>query len=1003
MYRVIFLIVFLVSGLQRIYGQINEAELVNFTQKDGLPSNEAYCVIRDSRNFIWIATDQGVVRFNGSKMEKFELPDNVVFKIREDQKGRIWFFTHTGKLAYFKDEKVWPFRYNDSIRKISESILITDAYVTSDDEIILNSITNGNYSIASDGRIRTTGSSIHDLTEIDIWPTGPGRLFTQKVTFPLIPDSIKKLVIRRMDHWPKTFELPFKQLLIYNHCGSVYGENESIYTFIGPWVFKLYRNGTYAAKQLPSPILSFYRDSLTGRLYTGLVRDGIHVLDSSLTEVQHLGIAGRTVSSLTTDLEGNLWFTTLENGAYFSASGSIFKRNFTRLPFENVQRVFNDQDKNLLLAGPTKLELLHQGKLKTILTYPNTGIGDVFLGKEGTVYLMGGLLFDNGRVTNTKVDGIPLIKRVFAISGISHETQIINDSILVLNPSFILVTKNMNRDRLPGQEKKGWDLDFPRSPFNIQAIFKKDRRSLFLASMQGLSVLNLPDRKLTPFLDKNMIFKNGVTYIQQMKNGLFIMGVRFGGLALLDDTTVVGRITESEGLINNSIKYILPIDDRLWIATPKGISVVQFTSYKPVRYMIRNFGESSGMSDQVIYQLTLFRGNILVVTSKGVYEISNIEAMLREQPLPIPLYITSVNYYRGDTSGITKLSVPYNNSRVTVNFSAVCFNSPKLLKYFYRFSNHDSTWYNINSPQLVLQDLAPGSYELEIKVEMPEQNRRSSIERLHIQVAKPWWQWIWIWLLAAFFIFLGFYVFYKERIAQVEKREEEKAAFRVQMADLEQTALRSQMNPHFIFNCLSSIQQLVVTGNKEEANEYLVKFARLIRKTLEYSGRQYISVEEEMNYLREYMVLEELRIPGKFKFTITVDPDIDRNKIQIPNMMLQPIVENSIRHGIKHLEKPGAHIAIDIIKEDPYIRFAVTDNGIGRKASGQTGIDLFAREKSFGMDIVQKRLALIEGGEKKGAKLVVEDLYAADGSAAGTKVIILMPYKEANNDKSNSY
>ena len=150
------------------------------------------------------------------------------------------------------------------------------------------------------------------------------------------------------------------------------------------------------------------------------------------------------------------------------------------------------------------------------------------------------------------------------------------------------------------------------------------------------------------------------------------------------------------------------------------------------------------------------------------------------------------------------------------------------------------------------------------------------------------------------------------------------------MLELEQTALRSQMNPHFIFNCLTSIQQLIVSGNIVDANDHLVKFARLIRKTLELSARPYIKLKDEKDYLEEYLALEQLRIPGQFEFSIAIDGNINISKTEIPNMMLQPIVENCIRHGIKHLENKKGTISISFHQHPDFILCTITDNGIGR-------------------------------------------------------------------------
>jgi LytS/YehU family sensor histidine kinase len=263
---------------------------------------------------------------------------------------------------------------------------------------------------------------------------------------------------------------------------------------------------------------------------------------------------------------------------------------------------------------------------------------------------------------------------------------------------------------------------------------------------------------------------------------------------------------------------------------------------------------------------------------------------------------------------------------------------------------------------------------------------------LRIIVEKPWWQNNFLRVATLLLVLGAIYLFLKRRIAIVTRREQQNAALQAKMSELEQTALRSQMNPHFIFNCLTSIQQLIVTGNKNEANEYLVKFARLIRKTLELSRHSFISIEDETNYLQEYVELEQLRIPGQFRFFIEIDPAINKENTEIPNMMLQPVIENSIRHGIKHLENKKGQILVLLEQKAGHILCTVTDNGVGRSAFGRPGESRISETKSYGMSIVTKRLEILSPGNE-GRMLEITDLYNADGSAAGTKVILQLPFK----------
>ncbi len=383
----------------------------------------------------------------------------------------------------------------------------------------------------------------------------------------------------------------------------------------------------------------------------------------------------------------------------------------------------------------------------------------------------------------------------------------------------------------------------------------------------------------------------------------------------------------------------------------------------------------------------------MAATTKGIFEIPDADKLLLEKPLPIPFYITTISTYLGDTSNITSLSVPYTDSRVSIKFNAVLFNAPKTVKYFYRILETDTLWYSIDNTELVLQNLPPGKYNIEFKAESIKQGRISTIQKLTIIVTKPWWKKNIVIVLGLLIFLSSVYSYYKFRIAKITRREEEKNRIRARMAELEQTALRSQMNPHFIFNCLTSIQQLIVTGNKDDASKYLIKFSRLIRNTLEISTKQFITIEAEIAYLTEYLILEQLRITGKMVYKFTVDEQIDIGKTEIPNMAIQPIVENAIRHGIKPLQDRKGEINIDFKPGIDEILCIVTDNGIGRKPEAQRNLLNITGHKSYGLDIVKQRLEGLSENEKIKYFIEIIDLYNNKEEQVGTKVILHLPFK----------
>jgi chemotaxis protein histidine kinase CheA len=227
-----------------------------------------------------------------------------------------------------------------------------------------------------------------------------------------------------------------------------------------------------------------------------------------------------------------------------------------------------------------------------------------------------------------------------------------------------------------------------------------------------------------------------------------------------------------------------------------------------------------------------------------------------------------------------------------------------------------------------------------------------------------------------------------------EKTESEKrqADLQHQKAEVEMQALRAQMNPHFIFNSLNSINRFILKKQGAEASEYLTKFSRLIRMILNSSANASVTLAEDLEALKLYLELERLRCDDKFSFKIECEPDMDIDYIQIPPMLLQPFVENAIWHGLMNKESEG-HLWINIDQHKSTIICTITDDGIGRKKAAelkQTSV----KHKSMGMKITESRIAMMQKMNVDGKSIEITDLVDADGNAAGTEVVIRMPVLE---------
>lgn len=994
--RFIGLVIFSLVTLMA-YSQQKEFEFKNITQEDGLPSNESYFVYRDSKDFLWFATDQGVVRYNGSKMEHFNLPDNVVFKIREDSKGRIWFFSRTCKLAYFFNGSIYSYKYNDSIAKHIDNTLLSDAYVNRDDDIFINSGTQRNwenYSISGSGLSKKTRYIRYDesVTTFRITKLKNKEFFTEHPILNVVKtDTLHIELITEKNtrlYKIRCTMLPGAQF------GCFTEDERDFFFFNDNVVIKLRSDGSFKIKKFPAAVSCLHVDK---NVWAGLIKNGVVMMDKELNEVmREPALNGKSVTSIKTDHEGGIWFSTLEKGIFYLKNSGMRHYSGDSSMTGPVFRVYNSGDKNLLFGGTTGIYRLEDNIVSAVLQNKNTLITDLFTDKNNNVYISGSSNQDYcalGCFIKKSID--PRYNKAIILLAYS---EIVNSN----KNRYIVSCYGHLGEYLISPEmiaSKNQDCFRPDSanllmikPGVLYQDFKKD---IWMGTINALYKVSSMNMAPVQFKYHDSLFKKGITAIRQLDNGIYSFGIRFGGIALMKDTSIIARITEKEGLLSNSIKYILPLKNQLWLATAKGISVIHFTNYSPVTYTITNIGKNEGLYNMIIYQLMPYQGNMIAATSNGIYEINNPEQYLAVQPKAIPFYINSINYYKGDTSQVSSITLPYNKNRIAIRYSAVSFNLPDEIKYYYKLDNADKDWQEITSTEFLMENLIPGSYNLQLRAAIPSEHRFSQILQLKIVVEEPWWQNSWLKLLLLTGILATVYFLYNNKLKKITAQQQQKMAVSTKMMELEQTALRAQMNPHFIFNCLTSIQQLIASGNKDEADKYLVKFARLIRKTLELSGSNFISVEEEVAYLKEYIVMEQLRIPGQFEFSIDIDPAIDSMRTEIPNMMLQPIIENSIRHGIKHLTDRKGKISVAMNLNGPYIFCAVADNGTGRVIKPADTGHTFRESKSYGMSIVSKRLEILSARYNLKNTLEVQDLLDDDGTAAGTKVIIKLPYKTA--------
>jgi LytS/YehU family sensor histidine kinase len=321
-----------------------------------------------------------------------------------------------------------------------------------------------------------------------------------------------------------------------------------------------------------------------------------------------------------------------------------------------------------------------------------------------------------------------------------------------------------------------------------------------------------------------------------------------------------------------------------------------------------------------------------------------------------------------------------------VSFNGISFRHGNNLEYRYRLKGLNDRWISTTNSQVDFAFLPPGQYEFQVYALAGvglENPRPKSIQFI---IHPPLWRTWWFLPLALLLLLSMIFGVYRRRLSQIKARHKLETSI-----DLyRQQSLTRQMDPHFVFNSLNSIQSYIIKNDRISASSYLSKFSKLMRLILSNSQSSDVLLQDEIHALNLYLELESLRFQHKFEYELRVDPDIDLNITYIPAFLIQPFVENAIWHGIMHLEEQG-RITIDFIRNEDQIVCTIEDNGVGRLRSKAIKNETGRQRPSFGINLVESRLELLSGVYNMNMKVVFIDLQNEKGEAAGTQVIVNLP------------
>lgn len=461
----------------------------------------------------------------------------------------------------------------------------------------------------------------------------------------------------------------------------------------------------------------------------------------------------------------------------------------------------------------------------------------------------------------------------------------------------------------------------------------------------------------------------------------------YTGLFAWDPLTkrVVQDYTGDEQIGGIEISHVLfDGGQNMWLSTERGIFYILHATgairrMNSVEELTNNFtnGIFEYGSDHFIY--ASIRGYLVRVRPSDVLgsvslagEVHFSDATVMDLP----------SHFHYDAAGEKEMIIAPGQNRFAVDFSVMNYDGSN--RYYYRLDGVMNNWQENENGHLAFYNLSPGKYTLYVRGSNLYGEVLSKEDKVTIIVRPHWWQTVWFRGLALALV-LVFSIFLFRRRIRIIRRE---AAFRQRIAETEMMALRAQMNPHFIFNSLNSIENFIMRNEKRLASDYLNKFARLIRLILENSRVDAVPIEKDIEALQLYVDLEQLRFNHKFDYKAIVSHTLLHDNYRVPPMLIQPFVENAIVHGLANSDKPGLLLLVAVDLQRDYIKYIVEDNGVGNAQAAAYKEKNRPGHQSLGLLITQERINIFNQRYNSGATLQIVDLYDNQQQPAGTRVEI---------------
>jgi len=932
---------------------------IKLNKGSGLPGNNVYNVFQDTKHYIWITTNEGLSRYDGIEFITYQSDKQTSYPgscIAEDKLGRIWYENFDGNLYYVKNDSLHYLQQNKPVGYVPFGITTEHVFV-----------------------VQTAGVDVYDINDLHLIKTiGLPTTHADHATvcnneYYLFSDYILYKISNHLQVTNTTtfINKPAKNRLLFKGEKSIFmvsklNEEKLIYKINN----QLKIEDSIIINE-PSFIQSV---NYIDRFFWLNTPSGTYCYTSEGNLIQHY-FETKSISCVQKDYQNNYWFSTTNEGV--NIVSQLSTKSIQSFKSKGIPVQISPYKNGYLIA--TKL-----GEI--VYTDKNFNVEKNILSSQdqSAVYYLFADTFTHEIYYSSNIFG-----KINPGGNASEKTILAAKDICYVDETYLAHASS----GLVGFIKKGnkpsvWDSLFVN---NINTGTSKSI-SVLNSKIRGKTVsYNSKDTCLyfgtnnglfwyKPNVNGEILFNEQKIFAQKIavyNNQLFILNTK-GNLYLNNLKGNHLLLNHTIGIENNSIKSFTLMGKKLYVYNQKYIYELDL-----IHRNVKKISPYLGSID--ITDFTVSNNSLIILSGEGIIDLAINTSRTKNTP---QFYINSVRgrHNKESSNNVFK----YNQNDITIRFSILEYGEKNYENLYYTVNNDDPKLIAENSNKVELPSLSPGNYTINFYIDSKKIDQTVEFTILR-PVWKRWW-FVCICILFAFFTIYSYYKYQTGLLRRQVKLLNEKVQLENKLSKSILKSVKSQMNPHFFYNALNTIQAFIFTNNKEKANGYLAKFSKLTRLILEQSEQETITLNEEIQTIQLYLELEKMRFSTDFEYTIQVQNNINKDEIEFPPMLIQPYIENAIKHGLLHKESEKV-LTIHFELSNMHLIVTIDDNGIGRKKAEELNKIKEGKYASFSSQANEKRLEILN--KVSGGSLGIQIIDKTDNEKrpTGTTVIITIPIK----------